>query len=170
MAQTIKLPYKVKALLSSDKTYNLIRGGRGGGKTKTAVILSTLFAFQYPNTDQIYCRASYGSMADSCFAEYKDALESLPNGLGNEFSERHSPLRFDRGNLNKIYFMGIGGSNLDRTKGFKPDHPIKVVVMEETQELPSRLHFDQTLASLRRNFGKDAKVLILGNPPPQKAH
>lgn len=170
MPQTIKLPSKVKALLSSDKTYNLIKGGRGGGKTKTAVILSTLFAFQYPNTDQIYCRASYGSMADSCFAEYKDALESLPNGLGNEFSERHSPLRFDRGNLNKIYFMGIGGSNLDRTKGFKPDHPIKVVVMEETQELPSRLHFDQTLASLRRNFGKDAKVLILGNPPPQKAH
>ena len=97
MAETIKLTSKAKALLSSDKIYNLITGGRIGGKTKTAAIISTLFAFQFPNTDQIYCRASYGSMADSCFAEYKDALDSLPNGLGNEFSERRSPLRFERG-------------------------------------------------------------------------
>ena len=147
MSQTIKLPSKVKALLSSSKTYNLIRGGRGGGKTKTAVILSTLFAFQYPNTDQIYCRASYGSMADSCFAEYKDALESLPNGLGNEFSERHSPLRFDRGNLNKIYFMGIGGSNLDRTKGFKPTTPSKWSSWRKPKNC--HLGFTSTKRSLR---------------------
>ncbi len=166
----IQLPEVAIKILTSEKTNVLIKGGRTGGKTKTAAILSTVFAFRYPYTDQFYCRASYGSMADSCFAEYKSALDALPDSLGLEFKERKSPLRFERGDLNTVYFAGIGGSNLDRTKGLKTKHPIKLVVMEETQELPSRTHYDQAMASLRRNFGEEAKVLVLGNPPPQKAH
>jgi hypothetical protein len=166
----IQLPQVANRIFQAKETNILIVGGRTGGKTKTASILSVLFAYSFPYTDQIYCRASYGSMADSCFAEYKDALNALPDNLGAEFQERKSPLRFERGDINKIYFMGIGGSNLDRTKGMKTSHPIKVTIMEETQELPTRTHFDQAMASLRRNFGEQAKVLVLGNPPPHKAH
>ncbi len=166
----IQLPKVAKRVFTAEETNVLIIGGRTGGKTKTAALLSVLFAYAFPGTDQFYCRASYGSMADSCFAEYKSALDQLPDGLGMEFQERKSPLRFERGNSNRIYFAGIGGSNLDRTKGMKTSHPIKVTIMEETQELPTRTHFDQAMASLRRNFGEGAKVLVLGNPPAQKAH
>ena len=166
----IQLSETAEKIFTSTEPYVLIVGGRTGGKTKTAAILSVLYAFSYPYTDQFYCRASYGSMADSCFAEYKDALNSLPDNLGAEFQERKSPLRFERGDINKVYFAGIGGSNLDRTKGFKASHPIKVTIVEETQELPTRTHFDQAMASLRRNFGKEAKTLVLGNPPPHRAH
>ena len=166
----IQLPKVALQIFQAKQPYILIVGGRTGGKTKTASILSVLFAYTFPYTDQFYCRASYGSMADSCFAEYKDALASLPDNLGAEFQERKSPLRFERGELNKVYFAGIGGSNLDRTKGMKTSHPIKVTIMEETQELPTRTHFDQAMASLRRNFGEEAKTLVLGNPPPHKAH
>lgn len=166
----IQLPRVAEKVFKTEKTNILIIGGRTGGKTKTACLLSVLFAYAFPYTDQFYCRASYGSMADSCFAEYKSALEQLPDDLGKEFQERKSPLRFERGDINKVYFAGIGGSNLDRTKGMKTSHPIKVTIMEETQELPTRTHFDQAMASLRRNFGDNAKVLVLGNPPPHKAH
>ena len=55
--------------------------------------------------------------------------------------------------------MGIGGST-DRTKGFKPKNKIGLVILEETQELKSREHLDQTLASLRRRFGKIVKLLL----------
>lgn len=167
---SISLTQKAKELLECKETYCLCYGGRAGGKTKTSAIASALMAFAFPGTDQIYCRASYGSMADSCFAEYQEALDSMPNGLGSEFIARKSPLRFERGNDNEIYFMGVGGSNVDRTKGLKTKHPVRFVVIEETQELPSREHFEQAMASYRRNFGDGVKVVVLGNPPPQKAH
>ena len=164
------LTRKAAEIIGAPEHYVLITGGRTGGKTKASAIISALYAYAYPNTDQLYCRASYGSMADSCFAEYQDALDAMPDGLGMEFAARKSPLRFERGDLNRIYFLGIGGSNLDRSKGFKASHPIKVVVIEETQELPSREHFDQAMASIRRNLAPDAKIIVLGNPPAQKGH
>lgn len=164
------LTSKASEILTATEHYIAITGGRAGGKTKTSAIISSLFAFAYPYTDQLYCRASYGSMADSCFAEYQSALDAMPDGLGQEFVARKSPLRFERGDMNRIYFLGIGGSNLDRSKGLKTSHPVKIVVIEETQELPSREHFDQAMASIRRNLAEDAKIIILGNPPAQKGH
>ena len=74
------LTRKAAEILAAKEHYIAIVGGRAGGKTKTSAIVSALFAYAYPGTDQLYCRASYGSMADSCFAEYQSALDAMPNG------------------------------------------------------------------------------------------
>lgn len=147
----------------------ILPGGRVSGKSKTSSILGGIQTAVKPNEDIVIARASYGSIADSVYNETIEVIESIPAFEG-EFIYRKSPLRIVRKSTEAtIYFMGIGGST-DRTKGFKPKHPVGLVILEETQELKSREHLDQTLASLRRRFGVSCKVVIVFNPPAQSLH
>ena len=147
----------------------VLPGGRVSGKSKTSSILGGIQTAIKPNEDIVIARASYGSIADSVYNETREVIESIPI-FEDEFVFRKSPLRIVRKSTDAtIYFMGIGGST-DRTKGFKPNHPVGLVILEETQELKSREHLDQTLASLRRRFGEDCKVIIVFNPPAQSLH
>ena len=91
--------------------------------------------------------------------------------IANQFTFKTQPLKIERANHSgNIYFFGSGGSNKDRTKGFKSEHPLIAVISEETQELKDKASYDQFEASIRRNFGENVKLLILGNPPAIKAH
>jgi hypothetical protein len=95
----------------------------------------------------------------------------MGQNVADQFSFKKSPLRIERkGNAGTVYFIGYGGSNTSRTKSIKPKHKIKVVILEETQELKNEENLNQALASFRRHFGDDVKVFILGNPYPQKVH
>ena len=167
--QEIQIAEVFEPLFTSDYLDFVLPGGRTSGKSKTSAILSGIETALKPNEDILIARASYGSIADSVYNETSEVLESIPCFEG-EFTYRKSPLRIVRNKTGStIYFMGIGGST-DRTKGFKPKNKIGLVILEETQELKSREHLDQTLASLRRRFGKDCKVVIIFNPPAQRFH
>lgn len=156
--------------LSKEGLLNFILpGGRVSGKSKHTEILVGITTALKPNEDIVIARASYGSIADSVYNETVEVLESIP-AFEDQFVYRKSPLRIVRKSTGAtIYFMGIGGST-DRTKGFKPKHKVGLLVLEETQELKSKEHLDQTLASLRRRFGEDCKVVIVFNPPAQSLH
>ena len=147
----------------------ILPGGRVSGKTKTTEILVGIHTALKPNEDIVIARASYGSIADTVYNETKEVLESIP-AFEDEFIYRKSPLRIMRKNTDAtIYFMGVGGS-IDRTKGFKPRNKVGLVIIEETQELKTKELLDQTMASLRRRFGEDTKVIIVFNPPAQSLH
>lgn len=168
-SNTIEVAEVFEPLFTSDVLNFILPGGRASGKSKTTEILVGITTGIKPNEDIVIARASYGSIADSVYNETVEVLESIP-AFENEFDYRKSPLRIiRRSTQSTIYFMGIGGST-DRTKGFKPKHKVGLVVLEETQELKNKELLDQTLASLRRRFGDDCKVIVVFNPPAQKLH
>ena len=167
----IEMPLVIKQIVDTDKPYVLIPTGRVSGKTKNSSLIATLSMLETPYTDVVVTRASYGSIADSSYAEFETVLDDLPEVIRNQFVLKKVPLRIERTNdSGDVYFMGIGGANKDRTKGLKTKHPVKVVIVEETQELKSKESYDQFMASVRRNFGENVKVIVLGNPPAIKVH
>lgn len=166
----VLLPLAFKELLESEKNYFWVDGGRLGGKSNGTAILAILSMLQEPGTDIIVARVSYGALGDSSYAELEHAIDGF-EGYEDEFVLKKSPLRIVRkGDAGTIYFIGYGGSNTSRTKSIRPKHKIKMVILEETQELKEKRNLDEALASFRRHFGNEVKVFVLGNPPPQEAH
>jgi len=170
---TVQLPLAFKDIMDSGCPNVLLYGGRLGGKSNNTAIIAILTMLQHPDRDIVVARVSYGSLADSSFAEMEHAIESFDNdAIREEFILRKSPLRIERkGGHGTCYFIGYGGSNTSRTKSIRPKHKIKVVILEETQELKDKRNLDEALASLRRHYDTEkSTVYILGNPPPQEAH
>lgn len=169
---TISMPEKWQQIIN-EKAIHLfaLPTGRISGKTKNAVLLAIILMLQNPYYDVLVSRASYGSIEDSTYSEFLSAIEDLDYDIKKQFKFKKTPLRIERvGDSGTIYFIGTGGSNKDRTKGFKPRHPLILVISEETQELKDRNSYDQFEASIRRSFCDKTKLLILGNPPAIKAH
>lgn len=171
MAVKIAMPLCFKKIIESVKPYACLYGGRLGGKTNNTAKVSILTMLANPYFDVVVARVSYGSLQDSSYAEMEAAIREMGDNIEEEFHLKKSPLRIERrGNSGTIYFIGYGGSNTSRTKSIKTKHKIKVVILEETQELKDEQNLNEALASLRRHFGEGVKVFILGNPRPQKAH
>lgn len=165
------MPLFCKEIMDSEKPYNLLYGGRLGGKTNNTAKIAILTMLMYPYYDVVVARVSYGSLADSSYAEIAAAINEMGENISNEFKLKKSPLRIERkNNSGTIYFIGYGGSNTSRTKSIRTSHKIKIIILEETQELKNKENFDQALASFRRHFSDLTKVFVLGNPYPQKFH
>ena len=161
----------IENIESHEKPYILIPTGRVSGKTKNSILVACLLMLKFPYSDIVVTRSSYGSMADSSYAEFQTAIDELPIEISKQFTFWKSPLRIERiNNSGTIYFIGSGGSNKDRTKGLHTKHPVKVVIVEETQEFKDQESYDQFMASVRRNFGENVVVIVLGNPPAIEAH
>lgn len=169
---SIQLPIAFKQILESDKNNNCLYGGRLGGKSNNTALLAVLSMLQNLDSDVVVARVSYGSLGDSSYAELSHAIDSFDNErISENFKLKRSPLRIERTDgRGTCYFLGYGGSNTSRTKSIRPKHKIKVVILEETQELKEKRNLDEALASLRRHYAEDVKVFILGNPPPAEAH
>jgi len=171
MPTRIAMPLFCKQILESDKNYFCLYGGRLGGKTNNTSKIGTIVMLMHPYFDVVVARVSYGSLGDSSYAEFQAAINEMGDNISEQFKFKRSPLRIERvGNAGTVYFIGYGGSNTSRTKSIKTKHKIKVVILEETQELKNEENLQQALASFRRHFGEDVKVFILGNPYPQKVH
>lgn len=171
MATKIAMPLFCKQILESDKNYFCLYGGRIGGKTNNTSKIGVITMLMYPYFDVVVARVSYGSLGDSSYAEFQAAINEMGDNISEQFKFKRSPLRIERnGGAGTIYFIGYGGSNTSRTKSIRTKHKIKIVILEETQELKNEENLNQALASFRRHFGEDVKVFILGNPYPQKVH
>lgn len=167
----ITMPAAFKEILDTDKSQILLYGGRLGGKSQNTAILAVLSLLLNPGYDVIVSRASYGSMTDSSYEEFWQAIQSMGEDVSCLFHFKKSPLRIERTDgSGVVYFLGIGGANKSRTKSIKTRHPVIFTIIEETQELREKRNLDEALASYRRRFGERAKMIIMGNPPPQSAH
>lgn len=171
MPLRLRMPIAFKEIQDANCPYNVLYGGRLGGKSNNTAIIAILTMLQHPYTDVVVARVSYGSLADSSYAELEAALDSMGENIREEFVLKRSPLRMERrGGSGTIYFIGYGGSNTSRTKSIKTKHPISVIILEETQELKDKRNLEEALASFRRRFDESVRVFILGNNPPQEAH
>ncbi len=167
----IEMPLNWQTIIESDKKFILIPTGRVSGKSKNSVIYATILLLANPYHDIAITRSAYGSMENTTYAEFYAQFEELPEDIRSQFTFKKVPLSIERvGNSGTIYFIGSGGSNKDRTKGFHSLHKLIAVIVEETQEFRSKENYDQFETSVRRNFGEDITMLVLGNPPAIKAH
>ena len=171
MPVKLAMPMFCKRIMESDRTNFLLYGGRLGGKTNNTAKIAVLTMLMEPYFDVVVARVSYGSLGDSSYAELSAAINDMGENISEEFRLKRSPLRIERrGDAGTIYFIGYGGSNTSRTKSIRTKHKIKVVILEETQELKDEQNLQEALASFRRHYGEGVKVFILGNPRPQMAH
>ena len=61
MPTRIAMPLFCKEILESDKPYNLLYGGRLGGKTNNTSKIGVLVMLMHPYFDVVVARVSYGS-------------------------------------------------------------------------------------------------------------
>ncbi len=155
-------------VLKTSKRYVLIKSGRDAGKSKFSAQLIVKMFFEFER-NILVCRANYGDLQDSMFQEIIDVLEE--EHLVQFTSERTRPLKIiNNMNGNVIYFKGVGGADLSRTKGFKTSKKLSLIMFDELQQLPNQSNLDQALATFRRHLdGKMGKVLMCFNPEPQNS-
>ena len=96
MAVKITMPLFCKRILESDSPYNLLYGGRVGGKTNNTSKISVLTMLMYPYFDVIVARVSYGSLGDSSYAEAQAAINEMGDNISEQFQFKKSPLRIER--------------------------------------------------------------------------
>ncbi len=175
----IRLPVCYAPIFDDSRHMFLLKGGRLSGKTKSCIltILSTML--NDPYHDWIIFRATMSSFRDSIKNEMESAISSNPK-LNANFRVVKTPLEIRRiKNAGNVYFKGADsiGSDNGRTKGLKTAHPLKGVMVEESQQFRDKDALDQALASARRNFTQegnsicaDWKILVVYNPPQSKGH
>lgn len=156
-------------VLTTHKRYIMIKSGRDAGKSKFSAQFIVKNFYEH-NLNILVCRSSYGDLKDSMFQEINDVLEE--EHLIQFTESRTRPLKIiNKLNGNIIYFKGVGGADLSRTKGFKTSKKLSLIMFDELQQLPSQANLDQALATFRRHLdAKEGRVLMCFNPEPQKSH
>ena len=153
----------------TDKTYIIIKSGRDAGKS-TTIAKYVFDRFTSLELDILITRSNYGDLYKSMYNEIIAIIQEenyLPFII-----ERRKPLKIiNKLNGNIIFFEGIGGADLSRTKGFKPNKKLSLVVVDEMQQLPEQTNLDQALATFRRHLDDEkGQVVLAFNPEPQNAH
>lgn len=167
----IKIEYApvYEPLWNTDKHFIILQGGRDSGKTFEARDYAMVMNESLRNRDIVVARDSYGSLGDSLFASLKKFITT--HKLWKHYEERKNPLRiYNNRTGTNIYFTGIGGADLDRTKGLETENPVEVVIFDELQQVREQENYEQAIASFRRLLSDTAKVIHIFNPPRQKAH
>lgn len=159
-----------KEVISTDKHWLIIRGGRSSGKTSVIGQIIMIFCNKYPGYDMVIARDSFNSLRDSTYGELNNWIDEYK--LNQDFELKLQPMRiYNKRNDCTIYFKGVGGADKNITKGFKPKHKLILVLFEETQQLKDQETLEQAHATYMRNLDdKNGKIIHLFNPEPQNAH
>ena len=122
---------------------------------------------KYPHHDIAIGRCNANSLKDSCFNEVIEALDDF----GTDYSSSTVPVVI-KDSRHRITFHGIGGSDVSRTRSFKPTNKLSLIVIEETQQLANQQQLDQALSSFVRHLDTSIPyhIILLGNNPATKQH
>ena len=147
----------------------ILRSGRNAGKSKVLAQFVVKVITTMSKRDVVVTRANYNSLKGSVFNEILNVISE--EGLEDMFIVKTSPLHIIcKLTGNQIYFKAVGGSDLSRTKGFVPNNPLSLIVIDECQQLPNQTNLDQALATFRRHIAEDGKMVLLFNPERSRAH
>jgi len=156
-------------IFDEDNHYLILKSGRNAGKSTVIAqkIVHNLFTYEF---DIIVTRANYGDLEGSMYTAIMKVIED--EGYGRWVETKKKPLRLiNLLNDNIVYFQGIGGSDLSRTRSYETHKETSMVVIEEAQQLQSQDNLDQALATYRRGMDKDIWQIVMAfNPPKQNSH
>lgn len=164
----ILAPYD-QILHRNDVNQYILRSGRVAGKTKNSTNIALALLIQ-GDGDVIFGRANYNQLRQSLFREFTNVIdeeELTPYFKVRQYPEMEVICTL---NDNRLYFVGIGGSDLSRTKGFKPHKQVQMVFFDEAQQLPNQYNLDQARATLLRFLQNNGKFVISYNPEPMNMH
>lgn len=131
-----------------------LSGGRGGGKSHTAIELQLLEYVKNPNFNVVFIREVQKSIKDSVYQLIKDKIKEL--GLSKHFSSTTTEIRATKG-TGRMLFIGMA----DHTAaGIKSLEGMDRAVVEEAQQL-SQPSIDILLPTIRK---AGAEVWMLWNP------
>ena len=154
---------------TSKKNFHILESGRTGGKTRVGSDCAMCSTCNYRERDIIVARNSYSDLADSLYSIMCKFIAD--HKLGNIFVTKKAPLRIENIQTHcNIYFVGIGGDDKNRTKGFETEHPVEVIIFDELQQVKDQESYEQAKASFMRLLTPTAKMIHIFNPPRQKAH
>ena len=161
-------------LYTTDKTYIIIKSGREAGKSKAAAQFSVHKFFQEEG-DQVITRAYSSDLRQSMYTEILAVIQEIDYEMGshlyNQVETRTRPLKIvNKLNGNVIHFKGIGGADLERTKGFTTEKQLSLVMVEEMQQVETEGNLKEALDTFMRKMKDDAKVLMLFNPKKRASH
>lgn len=168
--QVMRLAMPYDKILSTNKRTVVMYSPRIAGKSHALADVVYLYANKYPKHDMVVTRAHYNSLEDSLYNEILATANDL--GISGFYQGLKAPLRIKTKKGNTIYFKGIGGSDMSRSKGFKGTRPISLIICDETQQLKDEQSLRQAVATFIRSVDDtiDSRIILAGNPEQVKAH
>lgn len=155
-------------IFTTDKPYVFLKSGRLAGKT-VAVSQYVVKRFFEEEGDIVVFRSNYADIKKSIMQEILNVIVDM--GLYDAIETRQKPLMIiNQLNNNYMYFEGIGGADVHRTKGFKPHKGLTLVVGEELQQVPQHSNLKEALATFVRYYREDTKTVFMFNPPRIASH
>lgn len=140
----MKFPEKLKPLIDTPKTHNIIEGGRGGGKSRSVSGLIVKILSKCPI--KIICgREVQKSLAESSFAMLKG--EIYRQGYGKYFDIRESRGVIESAAGGRAIFTGLKEHTVDSIKSYEGFHWAWI---EEAQSV-SKKSLDVLIPTLRHD-------------------
>lgn len=156
-------------LFKTDKQYIFMKSGRSAGKSTAGGGQFPFYKFFKEDGDMIMCRASTSDLQASLMAEIMSVINA--EGLGDAVETRTRPLKIiNKLNGNKIYFKGIGGADIHRTKGFKPDKKLSLIIVDELQQVERQANLDEAMDTFLRHLKPNGKIVYMFNPQRRASH
>lgn len=151
-----------RPIWETDKTKMMLKSGRIAGKSY-GVGQFTSVKFLSEDGDIVVFRSNSADNKGSIFNEIITILDE--EGFNDLYYTRQRPLQIiHKYNNNVIHFLGIGGADEHRTKGFKPNKPLSLILGEELQQVRRQTNLDQAIATFIRHLKDDGKIIYLFNP------
>lgn len=144
--------------------YNVIKGGRGSGKSKSTALYIIYTLLKHPTFNALCVRQNYNTLFDSCFSDLKWACERLK--VTHLFEFKVSPLRVIRKQTNQqIIFRGMNDP-LSLTSLSVPQGNINLIWCEEAYQFRREDDFDKLDFSIRGSLqeGEFFKFIVTFNP------
>lgn len=147
-----EIPAKCLPLVETPKRYNVLRGGRGSGKSRTVARILLINGVE--SVRRVLCtREIQKSMKDSVHRLLADEIQRL--GLGGFYTVLETEIRGANGTL--FLFAGLQGHTVETLKSYED---LTDVWVEEASAVPER-SWEILIPTLR---GPGSKLWITFNP------
>jgi len=140
----MKIPRKLEPLITEPKTHNKIKGGRGGGKTRTIAALLVEIMRVAP-LNVICGREVQKSLKESSFLAFKNEIYRA--GYANEFRINESQGIIESSAGGRAVFIGLLQHTIDSIKSYEGFHWAWI---EEAQSVSKR-SLDTLIPTLRQD-------------------
>jgi phage terminase large subunit len=153
-----------KEVLTTDKRFILVTGGRASAKSFSINTLLCLLTYEKGHRI-LFTRYTLTSAELSIIPEFKEKIELLE--VAHHFKTKKTSIQNLKTGTDVI-FRGIKTSSGNQTASLKSIQAITTWVLEEAEELTDEDTFDTISLSIRKKGVKNRIIIVLN--PPTKTH
>ena len=155
----IEIHPKFRDILTTDKRYVIITGGRGSGKSFSLTTLANLMTYE-ANNRVLYTRYTMVSAKISIIPEFEEKLDLLD--VRDNFDVKDSYIK-NKLSGSDILFKGLKTSSGHLSANMKSISGVNTWILDEAEELIDEAVFEKIDFSIRKKDVRNLVILIL-NP------